>query len=88
MFWTAAIWAVRSDNWVTIVSANDHIHMKDSMHYVNRALDFHSSDMDGLNTWLNYQGYGTLWQVAGHFNHVHGQRLATLPQSPASSPPA
>jgi len=86
MYWTAAVWAVRSGNWVTVVSANDHIHMKDSMHYSNRALDFHSSDIDGLNMWLNYQGYGTLWQVAGHFNHVHGQRVATLSQS--QTPPA
>ena len=76
MYWTAAVWAVRSGNWVTVVSGNDHIHMRNSMHYADRALDFHSSDMDGLNEWLNYHGYATFWQVAGHYAHVHGQTLA------------
>lgn len=75
MYWTAAVWAVRSGNWVTVVSGNDHIHSRDSMHYADMALDFHSSDMDGLNEWLNYHGYATFWQVAGHFAHVHGQTL-------------
>ena len=75
IFWTAAVWAVRSGNTVTVVSGNDHLHSTNSDHYSGRALDFHSSDMAGLNAWLNRYGYRTLWQVTGHFYHVHGSTV-------------
>ena len=54
-----------------MVSGNDHIHVNGSDHYRDRALDFHSSDLDGLAAWLTAYGYHVLWQVRGHFNHVH-----------------
>jgi len=72
MVLAAAVFASRTGNTVTIVSGNDHLHVANSAHYSGRALDFHSTDLDGLDSWLNYHGYNTLWQVAGHYFHVHG----------------
>jgi hypothetical protein len=59
---------------VRIVSGNDHGHAYNSTHYQDRAIDFWSGDMDGLNEWLVGLQYRTLWQVRGHFNHVHAER--------------
>lgn len=73
MWHDAVTWAVRSGNTLTLVSANDHIHMDNSKHYQNMALDFHSSDMDGLDAHLRFSGYGTLWNVRGHYMHVHSE---------------
>lgn len=67
----ASIWAARAGGWVKVVSANDHIHERNSDHYQDRAIDFHASDLWGLNDWLLLQGLETYWQVPGHFAHVH-----------------
>jgi hypothetical protein len=73
MFYTAATWATRTGNSLRVVSANDHIHVTNSLHYADRALDFHSSDLDGLAAHLRRFSYRVLWQVAGHYNHVHAE---------------
>ena len=48
MFDLADIWATRTGHDVRLVSANDHVHSRGSAHYEGKALDFQSSDMDGL----------------------------------------
>jgi len=73
MFYTAATWATRTGNSLRLVSANDHEHVANSLHYQDRALDFHSSDLDGLATHLRRFKYRVLWQVAGHYHHVHAE---------------
>ena len=73
MFHTAATWATRTGNSLRVVSGNDHDHVDDSLHYEDRALDFHSSDLDGLATHLRNFQYRVLWQVAGHYFHVHAE---------------
>ena len=73
MFHTAATWATRTGNSLRLVSANDHDHVNNSLHYADRALDFHSSDLDGLAAHLRRFEYRVLWQVAGHYNHVHAE---------------
>ena len=73
MFSTAATWATRTGNSLRVVSGNDHDHMPNSLHYEDRALDFHSSDLNGLATWLKNYGYRVLWAVPGHFAHVHAE---------------
>ena len=74
MFRIAQIWAVRSGNTLTLVSANDHDHVWNSLHYADRALDFHSSDLFGLATALRQAGYRVLHNIQGHFFHVHSER--------------
>ena len=71
MFDLADIWATRTGKSVRLVSANDHIHSRRSAHYEGRALDFQSSDPDGLSTTFRLAGYRVLWRVPGHFGHVH-----------------
>lgn len=78
MFDAAAVWAQRSGNWVRVVSANDHVHVENSLHYEDRALDFHSSDLDGLATVLRGVGYRVLWQVPGHYAHVHAETVEQI----------
>jgi hypothetical protein len=73
MFHVAATWAARTGNSLRVVSANDHDHVPNSLHYEDRALDFHSSDLDGLATWLSAYGYRVLWDVPGHYAHVHAE---------------
>jgi hypothetical protein len=74
MFHTAAVWAWRSGNSLRVVSANDHQHSSPrSKHFSDEALDFHSSDLDGLATHLRRFQYRVLWQVPGHFAHVHAE---------------
>jgi hypothetical protein len=71
IFDLADIWAARSGNTVRLVSANDHVHAPGSAHYDGVALDLHSSDPDGLTAALRQAGYRVLWNVPGHWGHVH-----------------
>jgi hypothetical protein len=73
MFSIAQTWATRNLETLRVVSANDHDHVRNSEHYADRALDFWSSDLDGLATWLTAYGYRVLWDVPGHFAHVHAE---------------
>ena len=82
IFDLADIWATRTGQDVRLVSANDHIHSRRSAHYLGLALDFHSSDPDGLSEALRRAGYRVLWNVPGHYGHVHVEELA-----PAEIPP-
>jgi len=71
MFDVADIWARRTGHSVRLVSANDHVHARRSMHYAGMAIDLHSSAPDALADLMRSVGYRVLWRVAGHFNHVH-----------------
>lgn len=71
MFDLADIWAARTGRDVRLVSANDHVHSRGSAHYDGKALDFMSSDNDGLSTLFRQAGYRVLWRVPGHYGHVH-----------------
>ena len=71
MFDLADIWATRTGHNVRLVSANDHVHSRGSAHYDGKALDFQSSDNDGLSETFREAGYRVLWKVPGHFGHVH-----------------
>lgn len=71
MFDLADIWATRTGHDVRLVSANDHVHSRGSAHYDGKALDFQSSDNDGLSEAFREAGYRVLWKVTGHFGHVH-----------------
>ena len=71
MFDLADIWAVRTGHDVRLVSANDHVHSRGSAHYDGLALDFQSTDPDGLSATFRQAGYRVLWRVPGHFGHVH-----------------
>jgi hypothetical protein len=84
MFALADIWAARTAEAVTLVSANDHIHAHGSAHYDGRALDFQSSNDDGLSTMFRLAGYRVLWRVPGHYGHVHveQERASDIPLSP------
>ena len=71
MFDLADIWATRTGEEVRLVSANDHVHSRGSAHYEGMALDFQSSDPDGLAATFRLAGYRVLWKVPGHHGHVH-----------------
>jgi len=71
IFDVADIWAARTGHDVRLVSANDHVHSRASAHYAGLALDFHSSDPDGLAAAFRQLGYRVLWKVPGHYAHVH-----------------
>ena len=71
LFNVAAIWAARTGHTLRVVSGNDHVHVRGSYHYLGRALDFQSSDMDGLAEWLRAHGWYVLWKTVGHWAHVH-----------------
>ena len=71
MFDLADIWATRTGKEVRLVSANDHVHSRGSAHYAGLALDFQSSDPDGLSEAFRLAGYRVLWKVPGHYGHVH-----------------
>ena len=75
MFDLVDIWAARTDNEVTLVSANDHVHARGSAHYAGVALDLHSSDAAGLSAALRQAGFRVLWNVPGHWAHVHVELL-------------
>ena len=80
MFDLADIWATRTGSDVRLVSANDHVHSRGSAHYDGMALDFQSSDNDGLSELFRQAGYRVLWRVPGHYGHVHVEDV------PGSSP--
>jgi hypothetical protein len=71
MFDLADIWATRTGQDVRLVSANDHVHSRRSAHYAGLALDFQTSDPEGLSTTFRLAGYRVLWKVPGHYGHVH-----------------
>jgi hypothetical protein len=73
LFDIADIWAVRTGNELTVVSANDHVHSRNSAHYEDRALDWHGTDLAGLAEWLDGHGLLVYWQVPGHYAHVHAE---------------
>jgi hypothetical protein len=77
IFDLADIWAARTGHDVRLVSGNDHVHSRRSAHYVGEAVDFHSSDPDGLSAAFRQFGYRVLWKVPGHYAHVHVERLAS-----------
>ena len=82
MFDLADIWATRTGEHVRLVSANDHVHSRRSAHYDGLALDFQSSNPDGLSHTFKQAGYRVLWRVPGHFGHVHVEHdspAGTLP---------
>jgi hypothetical protein len=84
IFDLANIWAARTGNEVRLVSANDHVHSRGSAHYEGLAVDFHSSDPDGLSAVFRRAGYRVLWKVPGHYSHVHvqdDQSRGSLPQA-------
>jgi hypothetical protein len=74
MFDLADVWATRTGEEVRLVSANDHVHTRNSAHYDGEALDFHSSDPDGLSETFKLAGYRVLWRVPGHYTHVHVEK--------------
>ncbi len=71
MFHLADIWAARTGHLVRLVSANDHVHSRGSAHYAGLALDFRSSNPEGLSETFRRAGYRVLWNVPGHNAHVH-----------------
>jgi hypothetical protein len=94
MFDLADIWATRTGQRVQLVSANDHIHSRRSSHYSGLAVDFQSSDPDGLSSTFRLAGYRVLWKVPGHFGHVHVEQdrsggrsaFSTFGQTPGRRP--
>lgn len=84
MYALADIWAARTDEAVRLVSANDHIHARGSMHYAGLALDFQSSNPDGLSTMFKLAGYRVLWKVPGHYGHVHVEQERAIDVSPSA----
>jgi hypothetical protein len=74
IFDLADIWATRTGNSVRLVSANDHVHSRASAHYAGLALDLHSSNPAALAAALRRAGYRVLWNVPGHYGHVHVER--------------
>jgi hypothetical protein len=78
MFDVADIWATRTGEEVRLVSANDHIHARASAHYSGMAVDLHSSANQRLADMLRQLGYFVLWNVPGHFGHVHVEAADAL----------
>lgn len=73
MFDAAAVWAIRTGSWVRLVSANDHQHSRESLHYEDAAVDFWSGNLDGLAAFLRRFGYRVIWRAPGHWAHVHSE---------------
>ena len=88
MFDLADIWAARTGEDVRLVSGNDHIHSRGSAHYEGEAVDFHSSNPDGLAGMLKAAGYRVLWKVPGRYAHVHAERMAAGQCSGAARAPS
>ena len=84
----AEIWASRTGQEIRLVSANDHVHTRRSAHYLGLALDFHSSDPDGLAQMLRSAGYRVLWKVPGHYAHVHVEEQESKGAAPRPLAPA
>ena len=80
------IWARRTGQAVRLVSANDHVHSRTSAHYDGLAVDLHSSANAALAKVLRTAGYAVLWNVRGHFSHVHVQVAAPVVGPAASAP--
>jgi hypothetical protein len=81
----ADIWATRAGASLRLVSANDHAHSRQSAHYLGLALDLHSSDPEGLARALRDAGYRVLWNVPGHYGHVHAEHDGPAGFSPRST---
>jgi hypothetical protein len=81
MFDLVDIWAARTRNTVQLVSANDHVHLPNSLHYEGLAIDLHSSDLSGLAGALRGAGYRVLWQIPGHYGHVHVELTDVQPRA-------
>ena len=77
----ANIWASRTGHDVRLVSANDHVHTRKSAHYLGLALDFHSSAPESLSAMLRRAGYRVLWNVPGHYAHVHVEQTGSRESS-------
>ena len=88
IFDLADIWATRTGHDVRLVSANDHVHSRGSAHYAGLALDFHSSDPDGLSEAMRLLGYRVLWNVPGHYGHLHIEDNGSSGVSPRPLQPA
>jgi len=86
MFNLADIWSARTGHDVRLVSANDHIHTVGSAHYAGLAVDFQSSDLDGLSASFRRAGYRVLWKVPGHYGHVHVELAGVSDTSPRHRP--
>jgi hypothetical protein len=67
----ARIWAARTGERVVLVSANDHVHSRNSAHYDDRAVDIQGTGLDGLAAWYGALGLTVYWRVPGHWEHVH-----------------
>ena len=81
MFDLVDIWAARTGHSAQLVSANDHVHTANSLHYEGLAVDLHSSNLDGLARALRGAGYRVLWQVPGHYGHVHVEVTGVEPRA-------
>jgi hypothetical protein len=88
MFDLADIWATRTGNTVRLVSANDHVHARRSMHYAGLAIDLHSSAPDALAQAMRRAGYRVLWKVPGHYGHLHIETPGGVPVERPRLPPA
>lgn len=94
MFDVADIWARRTGHSVRLVSANDHVHARRSMHYAGLAIDMLSDAPDALAELMRRAGYRVLWKVPGHFSHLHVEmpdgtpveRERRLPVPPLGTP--
>jgi len=84
MFDIADIWATRTGHAVRLVSANDHVHSRRSSHYLGMALDFQSSDPDGLSQLFRLAGYRVLWKGPGPYGHVHVEQQSSVKPQTAS----
>lgn len=88
MFDVADIWATRTGEDVRLVSANDHVHNRRSAHYAGQAIDLHSSANGRLARMLKDLGYFVLWNVPGHFGHVHVETPGLPPELSATRTPS
>ena len=75
LFDLAAVYAARTGSFVTLVSANDHDHSRNSAHYRDAAVDLQADDetLDGLQRWYESRGYRVYWRVPGHYGHLHAE---------------
>jgi hypothetical protein len=87
MFDLADIWARRTGHEVRLVSANDHVHARKSMHYDGEAIDLVSNAPDELAAALRALGYRVLWKVPGHFGHMHVELADATAPVVVSAPP-
>jgi hypothetical protein len=87
MFDLADIWARRTGNEVRLVSGNDHVHARRSMHYAGLAIDMISTSPDALADAMRQLGYRVLWKVPGHYGHLHIEAPETLTGAPPISGP-